>query len=716
MAKLSELEAIFEESNTPKVRLADLEAIIAEDPELDLPKVSLDSTLRFQVPFAGTFDTGVALPESLTAGLISAGRGLTDLARGTGFMDQESPEVKAQFEQLGEEFPVATTVGEITGQTAPFLLPGGALGAIPKLGPRAAAAFGLGVTEGGILANARGATLEDSIKSAGTGGLIASGLEVAVPVVGRLGGAVFRRVTGKAPEGALLDAQGKPTQELTDALEKEGLTFEDLTLRAVQEIAATADQVVPDQAARAANFQSINVPASAGDVTQRLGDQATEARLLENTVDPSAQRFRELKLAQSDAFKRNFQNIVEQSGVPADSGDKILKALEGRQKLLKEEKGRLYREFAETSPAVQQMPIVTDNITEVLPAKALSRRIGRLAPTQKEAFDDLLVEFGLDRDPAKIEKFIAQGDEIQTLNIGNFDEFRQAINAIERTDQTNAINVLTGPVKNALDQEADLLEEAVRKAGVDDESVLAPLREARATVTELKTEFDPKNLTGKLVGTKPKSNVRNVEASQVFKEIFSTSRAPEQVQQVVDNLKKGGAEGTAALGDLQAAYTLDLLDSAFKASSRKIDGEPLFNGGAIRKRFEQLGEEKFNILFENAPVTKRQLLQNLKAASDTQVQSGAVPKGSASVILDLAKSTGITPFLNKSPAARGVLETIRVFSEKGQNAEALEKALTAKPEIIETAKFLERDFPGLAAAAGISGLTVANQEDQENKQ
>ena len=380
MATLAELEAIAEESNTQVSRLADLEAIVAETEGIETPDVRLDSNLNI----AG-FDTGVPLPETLTAGLISAGRGLTDLARGTGFADQESPGVKAQFEKLGEEFPVASVVGEVAGQTAPFLLPGAGLGAITKLTPRVAAALGLGVTEGGILANARGETLEDTIKSAGVGGLVASGLELAVPIVGRLGGAVLRRVTGKAPEGALLDEAGKPTQELLDGLDKAGIEFEDLTTRAIQELDASAG-AVPEQAARAANFQSVDVPASSGDITQRIGDQATEARLLENTVDPSAEKFRQLKLAQSNAFKRNFENIIAESGVPKESGEKVLAALEGREKLLKSEKGRLYREFAETSPEIQGVPIVTDAIAESLPTKQLSRRIGRLASTQKRSF------------------------------------------------------------------------------------------------------------------------------------------------------------------------------------------------------------------------------------------------------------------------------------------------------------------------------------------
>ena len=57
---------------------------------------------------------------------IGAGTGLTDVMRGVGaggILPQLGDEQQA-YQQLAEEQPIATTVGEIGGETAPFLIPG----------------------------------------------------------------------------------------------------------------------------------------------------------------------------------------------------------------------------------------------------------------------------------------------------------------------------------------------------------------------------------------------------------------------------------------------------------------------------------------------------------------------------------------------------------------------------------------------------------------
>ena len=91
----------------------------------------------------------------LEAGIISTGRGFKNIGEAVGLVDTD-PAEKAIFGAVEEEFPVATEVGQAVGETAPFLLPGSALGAIPKLAPRALAATGLGVSEGAIISKGRG--------------------------------------------------------------------------------------------------------------------------------------------------------------------------------------------------------------------------------------------------------------------------------------------------------------------------------------------------------------------------------------------------------------------------------------------------------------------------------------------------------------------------------------------------------------------------------
>lgn len=706
MATFAELQAIADEPSR-SASLQELEAIAAESsPELDRQLADASGqTLQF-----GPLDTGIPLPESLSAGLISAGRGLKTVARGLGFADQPSELEERSFKQLGEKFPISTAVGETLGEVAPFLIPGAGIGGISSQAGRVAAATLLGSAEGAILASGRGRSLEQAIKDAGVGGLVAGGLETVFPIVGRLGVALVTRVTGKEPAGALLDRAGRPSKELIDALKKTGQTFEDLTEAGIK-VLRQSPGAVPEQAARAARFSELDIPATRGDITQEFPQQVTEARLLESPAEESAEQFRTLRLNQSKAFRQNIESVIAKTGIPDESGDAVIEALEGQRTLLRSEKNRLYREFAETSPDIQAIPIITDNIAGALPDKKTLRRLSRLSPSQTGAVDELLVEFGLERSPEKIEAFINTGGEIENLNIGNFDDFRQALNLIESTDQTKAISVVIGPLKRVLDEEADLLETSLQKGGITDEDVLAPLRQAREVVTELKTEFDANTLAGKLTATKPKSRERKVESSQVFNQIFRKATPIENVNDLVSTLGKSGEQGKKALNDLQASLAADLLDSSFSTASRKISGELAFNPGAFNSRLDQIGRDKITALFASNPKQGEKLFQIAEAAKNIQPTAGATPKGSATVILDLVNQLGVGSVLSNSPVLIGIKAVAKAVKEKGNNEIALRKALTSTPEMRETVSFIQDDLPGIAAPLGIAAFVVSEREE-----
>ena len=93
-----------------------------------------------------------------------------------------------------------------------------ATGGISALAPRALATGAVTAAEGGVISAGRG---EDVLTGAGLGGAIGLGAEILFPVLGKLGGKIVRRVTGKAPGGAMLDASGRPTQKLQQALAME---------------------------------------------------------------------------------------------------------------------------------------------------------------------------------------------------------------------------------------------------------------------------------------------------------------------------------------------------------------------------------------------------------------------------------------------------------------------------------------------------------------
>tara|TARA_R110002050_G_scaffold124575_3_gene243773 strand:+ start:8664 stop:10667 length:2004 start_codon:yes stop_codon:yes gene_type:complete len=158
----------------------------------------------------------------LEAGLISAGKTVVDLGRFLGFGGEESEIEKQALKVLRDENPISTAVG----QAAPFLAPGIGAANIASLPARVAASGAIGATEGATIASG---TDQDISTGAGVGAVIGSGLELAFPILGKISGQLFKKITGKNPKTPLVNRDGQPTQELTDALDKAGLDFKDLT-------------------------------------------------------------------------------------------------------------------------------------------------------------------------------------------------------------------------------------------------------------------------------------------------------------------------------------------------------------------------------------------------------------------------------------------------------------------------------------------------------
>jgi hypothetical protein len=149
--------------------------------------------------------------------MISAGKTVSDLGRFiTG--EEESPIEKQALSQLREKRPITTAVG----QALPFVVPGVGVANIVSLPTRVLAA--------GTLAGAEGATIaagtdKDILKASSIGALIGGGLELAFPIIGRLGGALFRRITGRSPTAPIVSSLGEPSAEFTQALERQNINF-----------------------------------------------------------------------------------------------------------------------------------------------------------------------------------------------------------------------------------------------------------------------------------------------------------------------------------------------------------------------------------------------------------------------------------------------------------------------------------------------------------
>jgi len=506
-----------------------------------------------------------------------------------------------------------------------------------------------------------------------------------------------------------IDRAGKPTPELEAALKKAEMRFDELAPDVKAELSSAKQGASPEEAIRKSRFEEQGIPFTKGDVSQDFKQLSKEQRLLSMIGDEPSEPLRQLKFEQSEAFIRNVDELVDSLGGGRESGEILKGALEGRLKLLKKEKSALYKEFADTSPELQNIPIIPDSIIDALPDKKTSRRISRLVEPQANALDDLLVEFGIDNDAAKVDKFIKAGNDITPLNIGNFDDFRQAINQIERADQTDAIKVLTGPIKNALDNEAGLIDDAVRSAGVSDEGVLAPLREARKTVRTIKTEFSPESITGKLVDFKRDGVTPVIEASKAVDKVIGKNVPIEFLERTLESLNKAGPDGKTAIRSLQASVILKAMDDALKSPTRKVGGIETVGSNAFDKSLRAFGDDRLKLLFKGNPELLSRVKKLQKTAFDITPPNATTPKGSAPIILDMMQKLG------RVPVAGEIVNFVKTVTKPGMDQRAVRKAIQAKPSFKKANDLIKREFPNLATALGLAAFDEPLKTSSEGR-
>lgn len=547
-----------------------------------------------------------------------------------------------------------------------------------------------------------------------------AGFEIAGPKGGAFGASIPTAVLEflglsslkklRLGKGKFIDEVGNPTPELKQALEKAGTKFEDLSKEAIDDLSGKKVQAGAEEIARKERFERQGIPATKGDISQDFKQVAEEQRLQSMVSSESGVPLRELKLQQSEAFKGKVNEIVDSLGGAIDSGEILKEALDGRLKLLKKEKSALYKEFAETSPDIANLPIIPDSVIDAIPEKKIIKRIERLNPSGANALDDLLIEFGLGSDSKKIKAFTDSGGEITPLTIGNFDDFRQGINIIERSDQTNAIKNLTGPIKRALDEEAGLVDDAIKFSGISDESALKPLQEARKTIRTIKTEFSPESITGKLTGVKKDGVTPVIEASQAIKKVLGDNIPIENLERTLESLGKAGNKGRQAVDAMQASVILKALDDALKSPSRKTAGIETIGGNQFAKSLEKFGDKKLDLLFKDKPELLKQLRELKQIAKDMSPEFAAVPKGSAPIILDIAKRA------SRLPIAAAAWDAIRFITTAGADDRAIRNAIKAQPNLRKTIRFIESEYPSLAVTLGITGIieTIDGKEKGAN--
>lgn len=639
---------------------------------------------------------------------ISAGKGLYDIGRGIGLVDDASQTEKEAFAELERQKPVTTFVGETLGQAAPFAVPSLAVGAIPSTAGRVAGSTLLGATEGGIIADAEG---QEFIEGAGIGGVVAGTAEAIFPVLGRLSRKTFNSLTGRTPKGALVDAKGNPTSEMQDALDRAGLTWEDMKVSAQDMIMSQQQGVSPEEAARMARFEQIGAPYTKGQITKDFAQRKKEQALLESE-EAIASDLREIGLKQSDAIRNELSGVVDNLGVSGDTGSALKDALSSRKKMLKEDKNALYKKLGEEAQQLESVPVMTEGIFNALPDARLQRRVSKLAPSQYESLKDLLVEYGVDQSPEAVEDAMAQGIKPEMLGLSNFEEFRQDLNRIASSDISGSISMIIDPLKKALDDEINIASNALEGAGGD---IAQLAKDARIANTIYKTEFDEAKITSKLIDSVKRGSTQpKIEASQAYNKIMAKSAPIENLERVMESLRAQGGLGKQAVNEMQSKAVLDLLDSAFSAQSRQVKGARVFGGTPYSKQFESL-KPKLDILFSGNKKDLAKLENVYNIAQDIIPPAGATPKGSAGFFIDALNKIGLYSVASKAPALGPLLEVMRSYGEKSKSRAFVEKAINAKPKVKELAWSLDRDYPQLAASIGIAGISKTDENKEQGQ-
>lgn len=641
---------------------------------------------------------------------IGTGQGLTTVGRGVGIVDPATETERRGMEALREERPYSTGAGEIVGESLPFIPLAVATGGIASAPVRLAAAAGAGATEGGIIAKG---LQEDVGKGVAIGAGVEVGAEVLFPVIGRIGGRLFKKITGKAPVGAMLDAAGKPSQELQGALDQAGLKYEDLVTDAQDMISKQTPGADPEQVARAAMFKEEGIPITKGEVTKDFTQLAKEEQLL-RSITEEATPLREFKLKQSQAIEDSLNKNFSQQFKNEESGQLIKGALEGKFDLLGTEIRDLYAEGIENARDIGSFPVFTSRISKALPEEDILDDLAITTGESVDKLETLLAKYGIKEPTEEQSKKIRK---ITPLAVDNFERFRKSLNAISSGDTSGAIKVAITPIKNALDKELDELGGVLERRGMPT-NITDLFKEARKSYITRKAEFNPKALAGKLIAKSKDGFEQMVEASGAYDLITSKATKIEPTRKLLNTLKTAGDEGDRALEALRSTTMLDLINAGFGTKSRQIEGIQTFNPIAFRNRINNIGEKKIRAIFKDNPDVLKSFDNIEKIAKELTVDAASMPKGSAASPMFIAalEKLGFMSLGAKVPVIGPlVLNTAKTAADAIKTRKSVKEALAAKPDIKEFSEYIGSTYPGIASALGIAAIIEEPPLEEEKK-
>ena len=506
------------------------------------------------------------------------------------------------------------------------------------------------------------------------------------------------------------------TDEAADSLKANGLDIDDLSDAGVAKIQQAVDADVNERVER---MRSQGVEPTRGDASQLSADKAAEARALEVSSAPGREGLAARRIEQSDALASNLDELQRALGSAEDVGESAKAAAGGLKKELNQTKSDLYKQFADESPELADIPVDSTPLREAMPVDSV---LDDLATTAGDAavagVENLLVKYGVIDEPAAVARYMegttrGRPNKITPLTVANHDQFRKALNAVD--DPMGALSVITKPVKSALDGEIKFVGDALADADIPS-SALDTIKSARATVRDIKQTFDPASAAERITKTKRGGVSPMVEVSKVFGDVAKANKPVEQIERLFDVFDRSGGKGSKAIGDFQAKVVADILDGAFSAKSRTLDGRQLVSRAGFDKAVKSIGQDKIDVIFRSNPKALKQI-QDIGQTLDDITPSGfEVPKGSGSIILDTLEKVGVNTLAAKIPFAREMLVMGKEIARKGDDAKVIENALKGTPMqkkvAVKRLNSMKDQMPHLYKALAIGELLSEKEREE----
>ena len=543
----------------------------------------------------------------IEAAAIGAGRGLTNIGRAIGLADPEDPAARQGIESLRSSRPVAVGVGEIAGETAPFLPLGLAAGSIKATVPRALATAGAGAVEGGLIARGEQRDIGQQLVSSGIGGSVAGALELAVPILGRLGGKIVRRVNNQAPTGAVVDLAGNPSDELLDALQKSGQSFDDLVREAQQEL--TGEALDPDQAARSSILRSQGLEPTRAQITRNAADfQAQqEAAKTSNAVRNALER-------QEAVLTSRFDNAILKTGGDSSAPTStVFDAITEKATVLDQQISDLYTLARNTAPDVKNVRLAS-----------LASKLKRSAPSDRASGGVVKAIIGDLKAKGILDKNLKV---VGRINVDTAEDVRKLMNELYDPQKPFG-NALLRNFKDALDDD-------VFRASGDD--IFRQAREAKASF-----ERDLSRAKISKFDSRRANLVRDVLENKVDPDrlteqvVFSKKWRSNDVEQLKNYISTTPA-GRQAFNDFRAETLQQIKERSFVGAVDDAGNQTL-SRDKLERAIKSIGDKKLKVLFNPE---ERRFLNSMLSVSKLRepVRGTALGRGpSAQAIARLERS------------------------------------------------------------------------------